>query len=166
MALSNKTWTNLLIASLALNLFLVALIGVHVLGRRSHQRRFDERHLRDEAQREGALRDRRPGREDEAGAGLLRHMVDVLGGPKDARVRAVLADEHATRRETQAALLAARHEVHEALVAEPFDAERLGNALGKLRETSSKQQADAQSALVTLARQLTPEERARLRKRP
>jgi uncharacterized membrane protein len=179
MALSNRTWTILLLGSLGLNLFLLGTIAVHVVKRRAH---LAERHAgaepagherggpprlhegRDRPGDDGPSRDgpRGPGMEGAGGPPLMRRLVRVAGGPRDPRVRKAWDAEHAELSALRGAVQTARQEVDAALVAEPFSAERLGAALSRLHESSSRAQAQSQKAVVTLASELTPQERSRL----
>ena len=61
---------------------------------------------------------------------------------------------------------AAREQVREALVAEPFDPAQLEAALARLRERSAAIQLDMHRGLVESARTLTPEQRNRLAESP
>lgn len=61
---------------------------------------------------------------------------------------------------------AAREQVRETLVAEPFDPAKLEAALTRLREQSSAIQLDMHRGLVESARNLTPEQRRRLADSP
>lgn len=139
----NKKWTIVLAASLALNCFLLGVIAVHAV--RRPQRVFGP-----------AL--------DERGAPpmLLGELVRGLGGPHDPRVEELWRSRRGELHEVRREIAQARREVKTALATEPFNREALQAALDKLNQTLSHAQQRSSDAVITLAEQLRPEERARI----
>jgi len=154
-----------LIASLMLNAFLAGSLLTHFV--RAH--RGPEHHGYGRPGAEGPHRMRggdgqrwdRP-----AEARLLRDVVQVLGGPHDARVRATLDQERPRMMAHRGRMQRAQANVRIALGAEPFDAARLSAALSELAREAATRQEEAQRSLVRLGAQLTAAERSRLRSLP
>jgi uncharacterized membrane protein len=97
-----------------------------------------------------------------AEAQLLRDVVQVLGGPRDARALAALTQGRERMKAHRQRMEQAQHGVRRALAAEPYDEAELTAALAELREVAAAGQREAQETLVGLGRQLTAQERARL----
>lgn len=141
-----RRWPLLLAISAALNLFLLGAVTVHL----SHHAGF----------REGA-HPRGPAPSAE-GPHLWREMVHVLGGPHDPRVQRLWGERRGELRQVRKDARAAREALSDALTREPFDEKALEAALDQMHALTSQTQLRAQSALLSLARELTPEERRHL----
>jgi Spy/CpxP family protein refolding chaperone len=85
-----------------------------------------------------------------------------LAGPLDAQVRGVMERHREALRAQREQLRDARAAVHVALTSEPFDAEALKSALGRLRQMTDQSQALMHAALIEIAPSLTHEQRERL----
>lgn len=141
-----RRWALLLTLSAGLNLFLLGAAIVHLL------------HYPGGG--EGA-RPRGPAPSAE-GSGLLRDMVHALGGPEHPKIRQLWGERRGEVRQLRRELRDAREALGEALTREPFDEKAVERALNHMHELTSQTQQRAQSALLSLARDLTPEERRRL----
>ncbi|HSC88391.1 MAG TPA: periplasmic heavy metal sensor [Polyangiaceae bacterium] len=169
MALSNKVWSVVLVASLGLNLFCLGLFAAHALRRRAHPHAPHEHEMM-AAPPHGPVGGPHPhagprdaGREGEEGGGiLLRRLVRAAGGPSDARVRRAWEGSRAALGGARSELASARREVERTLLEEPFQPAHVEEALEKLRRSSAALQAESHRTLTTLAAELTPEERKRL----
>jgi uncharacterized membrane protein len=106
----------------------------------------------------------RGARRGPAEAQLLRDVVQVLGGPRDPRAIAVLAQGREGMSAHRQLMTEAQDDVRQALAAEPYDDVRLAAALAHLREVEERGQKHAQETLVRLGRQLTAQERSLLRR--
>lgn len=96
---------------------------------------------------------------------FLRELIDSLGGPRDPRVRQWREESRDDIRQFQQEMREARSSVQAALIQEPFNEKSLETALQKLHTVSQGAQAHSHTALLSLARQLSPEERAQLARR-
>lgn len=99
---------------------------------------------------------RGPGLDPAMGIG---RMMRVL--PKEQRENAMDRDGRRAIRASLVELRQAQRAVDLALVAEPFDSERLSAALAAFRERFAASQAHSHAALVNIAAQLSPTERER-----
>lgn len=97
---------------------------------------------------------------------LLRQMIQIMGGPKDPRIARLREERHTEIRRIRSEMQAAHKRVREALTSEKPNEAELQEALKNLRKTAFESQARAQEGIVTLARLMTVEERARLRALP
>ena len=132
----------------ALNFFLLGLIAVHVI-----------RPARDHIERRRELGGA------EGSPAMLREMMHALGGPKDLRVQKMWASHRGEWRAARQEMKLARAEVRAALATSPFDARKLEEALARLHEATSRAQARSRAAVVTLANELSPEQRQHLGRR-
>lgn len=135
----------MLLASLGLNLFLAGFLAARLWGGPGHPppgRPFGPRELVVAARQAGA-------------EGQVRELMQ--------RRREGLRKHHGQMR-------AARAEVHAALLAEPFDAARLREALDRVHSGTADAQSAVHEAFVELAQGMTPAQRkalaAQLRRRP
>lgn len=124
-----------LVASLALNLFLLGFVAA--------------RHLREH----GDL-DRRP-------TGAFR-LDRALRDSELTELRQTMRKRMAEQRPARMELRRARHEVRSALEAEPFERARLEAVLSDLRARSLEVQQGMHQVFVDVAQDLTPEQRRRL----
>jgi uncharacterized membrane protein len=160
--LAGKSVGVALVVSLMINAFFAGSMLTHFL--RVHR---GGPHHRIEPRSAGA---RGPAlRRGERGAGrgpaeaqLLRDVIQVLGGPSDARALATLAEGRERMASHRQRVEQAQLGVRRALAAEPYDEAQLTSALSQLREATATGQREAQETLVRLGRQLTAEERSRL----
>lgn len=173
--------TLFLIASLALNIFLGGVLGGKLLSEREQTvpiaalgkndetpGRVRQPHLdRDKPPHRKGADARRRGRPDSEGPSdllLLRQMIRIMGGPKDERISKLHEERRDEIHRVRSDMQAAHRRVHEALTAEELNKAELDEALKNLRKTAFESQARAQEGILTLARLMTPEERAKLRK--
>jgi len=96
---------------------------------------------------------------------MMRHMIQVMGGREDPRVKKIWTSSKGTMRTLRKELRASHDNVHETLTGETFDKEALQNALQELGEKSRAGQEFAQNQVVELAEMLTPEERKKLKEK-
>lgn len=87
-----------------------------------------------------------------------------MGGKTDPRVQAIWKKHRQETMTGREALRKAQKAVKNAMLQEPFEAQVLEQALAEVSRQSRESQNQAQSALAGLAAQLSPEERARLKK--
>jgi len=92
----------------------------------------------------------------------LRGVVRVMGGRKDARVRAIWQDGHAQLRARHQRLRAAQADLDQALIRVPYAEPAVRAALLKVRTEAQGIQELSGDSLLELMRQLTPEERSQL----
>lgn len=97
---------------------------------------------------------------------LLRQMIQIMGGPTDPRIARLREERRSEIRRIRAEMQAAHKRVRDALTSEKSDEAELQEALKNLRKTAFEAQARAQEGILTLARLMTAEERARLRNLP
>lgn len=97
---------------------------------------------------------------------LLRQMIQIMGGPKDPRIVHLREQQREDLRRVRSEMQAAHKRVRDALTSEKADEDELRESLKHLRKTAFESQARAQEGILTLARLMTPEERARLRDLP
>jgi uncharacterized membrane protein len=91
-------------------------------------------------------------------------MSRIMGGPKDPRISQLRDERRDEIQRIRSEMQRAHRRVHEALTAdEPSDKE-LHDALKNLRKTAFESQARAQEGILTLAKLMTPDERAQLRR--
>jgi uncharacterized membrane protein len=140
MNLSVRNCTVVLFVSLALNLFLAGMLGAGWV-------------KRDGAHSTG----REPGPSE-----MLFHAREALGQGQHPRLRSVLDARRPALVEHRRAMRAARDEVRQSLESEPFDPERLSQALAALRRETTSSQAVLHESLVELARGMNVEQRRRL----
>jgi|SRR6187402_894152 len=146
--------TLLLVISLGINVFAVGvLVGPHVRHRMG-PRPFDL-----DAHRGPPLG---PGSREPLPA--LRGVVKVMGGRKDARVRAMWDQRHGTMQVRKRQLALAQAQLEQSLVSSPYSEPAVLAALDLVRsEAQGVAQLSGQS-LLELMRQLTPEERVELKR--
>lgn len=151
--MNQRTLRYTLIGSIVLNAFLLGVISVHAVSRRSS---FGWRGRGVEATA-GAAGDAR-------GQRLFRELVRAAGGPSDPRVRALWSGQRQHLGEVRGALFSSREKVLAALEQEPFNREALARALEEAEQ--ARQHADhvATEGALDLAAKLTLEERRGLRK--
>lgn len=94
---------------------------------------------------------------------LFRQMIQIMGGPKDPRISRLREERRDEVRRIRTDMHAAHKRVHEALTADEPNEQDLHDALKNLRKTAFESQARAQEGILTLARLMTPKERAKLR---
>jgi hypothetical protein len=160
--LAGKKLGTLLVLSSMANAFLAGSLVTHFM--RGHRR--PDHHAERRAGEPGR---RGPGgpRWDGAPEGRLLHdLVDALGGPRDARVRAALGQGRARMTAHRTRLERAQAGVRSALGAEPYDQSRVTAALAELNRELEARQQEAQTTLIALGAQLTAEERSQLRLAP
>ena len=163
--LSGKGPTVVLVVSLMLNAFLAGSLLTHFV--RAHRGAEHHGYGRPGAEGPHRMRGGDGQRWDRpVEARLLRDVVQALGGPHDARVRATLDQERPKMTAHRARMQRAQANVRIALTAEPFDEARLSAALTELAREAATRQAEAQRSLVRLGSQLTAAERSRLRSLP
>lgn len=129
--------------SLTLNVFCIGLLAAPLLTQRPEAA-------------EGAERLERAGRP------LLFRAGEVLGRRDDPRLRQLMLRHRPELRERRRALRAARAELRASLESDVWSEARLAAALRGLREETLASQELLHQALLELARELTPEQRARL----
>ena len=93
---------------------------------------------------------------------MLFHAREALGQGQYPRLRSVLDARRPALVEHRRAIRAARDEVRQSLESEPFDPERLSQALAALRRETTSSQAVLHESLVELARGMNIEQRRRL----
>jgi|GEM_PF-2126897 len=160
--LAGKGFGAALVVSLMLNAFFAGSIATHYL--RGHR---GAAHHRPHGGDDG------PGPRGEHGmrqgppeARLLRDVVRALGGPRDPRALAALAEGRQKLANHRRRMEEAQTGVRRALAAEPYDEAELAAALAQLRQAAEAGQKDAQETLAGLGRQLTAKERSVLRASP
>lgn len=130
--------------------------------RHSHQDRTKSHRPQDlDAHRRGGPRDHKA--EGPSDLFLLRQMIRIMGGPKDPRISNLHEERRDEIHRIRSEMQAAHRRVHEALTAEEPDEQELQASLKNLRKTAFESQARAQEGILTLAKLMTPEERAKLR---
>ncbi len=92
---------------------------------------------------------------------ILR-MAERLPEPARAEARAILESRGAEIGEAIRALRGARRAAHDALVAEPFDAARLGTRFEELRTRAGAAHALVHQAMAELAERVDPETRRQI----
>lgn len=185
-----------LLASLGLNIFLAGILGGQLLSGNAHRAEVRSRIAKHERlgktdKGKSSTRDRaappddrkRPPHRDavsghhHGSAGpyqvegpsdlfLLRQMIQIMGGPKDRRILRLREERKDEIHRIRAEMQGAHKRVHEALTSEKSNDAELQDALKNLRKTAFESQARAQEGILTLAKLMTPEERAELRKLP
>lgn len=95
------------------------------------------------------------------GHDVLHMMVGVMGGPKDPRAQPVVEQGRKSRQEKRHELLGHRRQLTEILREKPFSEARFADALAQLGRSLEGARGAMDSTLVTLAAQMTPEERER-----
>lgn len=130
---------------------------------------FSDRDDRTPTQRRDGRRGGEPGKRGGAEGPddlvLLRRMVQIMGGPNDARVQKLREASREDIREIRREMRAAHQRVEQALSAEPLDEEALRAALTELSEKGTLARTRAQTGIVKLATLMTPEERKKLREK-
>jgi len=94
----------------------------------------------------------------------LRGVVRVMGGHKDARVRAIWDAHHGPMRARHEQLRAAQMELDQALVSLPYTEPAVRAALHRVRTEAQGIQELSGDSLLELMAKLTPEERAKLKR--
>lgn len=168
MSTNSKKWAIALAISVGLNLFLA---GLFVAGRYRHGFSGGPPHPVPSAESAGPHA-ARPGfpeknfdaRRTNANEGqlFLRELIQALGGPQDPRVKKIWGTRQQDLFKYRESSQASREAVQSALTREPFDAEALRLALHDLQKTTDEAQARSAEAIVSLAGELTPEERRAL----
>ncbi len=130
-----------LIASLALNLFLAGLVGM--------------RYWREHQWRSG----------DRAMMGPIGRISQGLPESGRTKVKAVIESRREQIREQGREYRRARGEAMQALAAEPFDRPTVDAAFAEARRRADAMSAIMQSAMIDASAQLSPEERKAFRER-
>src|SRR5690606_6973124 len=91
-----------------------------------------------------------------------RHMVRIMGGPADPRLKQLREKRKSDMIEMRREVHAAHERVRAALSTEDANEKELAEALKHLRKTTFEAQARAQEGILLLASLMTPEERKRL----
>lgn len=153
--MKQRTLNLILVGSITLNAFLLGVIGMHVFSRRGvmHERKGWGG---DSANAESIAEQRGPR--------LLRGLVRAAGGPQDPRVKALWAGRRQQLGPVREHIDGARQRVEQRLVQEPFDREALRQALAEALAARHRADELANEGVLQLAEQLTPEERAGLRR--
>jgi uncharacterized membrane protein len=140
MNLSAHKLTVLFLFSLGLNLFLAGMLTVGWLRRPCVEQA------------------RRP----PGAAEMLFRARDAVGHERHPQLSALLSRRKPALIARRRAVRAARSEVRQALVSEPFDEERLGRGLAALRRETTKSQEVLHASLVDIARGMDDKQRRRL----
>ena len=94
---------------------------------------------------------------------MVRDLVQVMGGRHDPRVAETFKLRRPAMKMRSKEIRAAHQELTDTLTAASFSKSRLEAVLERLNAQTLSAQQDAQKAVVQLAEQLTPEERAKLK---
>jgi uncharacterized membrane protein len=151
-----KVLTALFSLSVALNIFFLGVAGARLVHRLKHADLASHRAGEPGGHRPEAFGPPGPHR-------TVRDLVQVMGGKNNPRVEAVwqeqrgrLHNRHLDRQNTHKALT-------QALTHDPYSEQELRAVLQKLNDEALAVQQGAQSAVVQLAAQLTPQERHQLK---
>lgn len=139
-----RRWFGLaLFASLAVNLFLVGIVVGGLASGRSHGLPF--------------------GGPPRGGPDMVRGgQFHQLSEPAREKMAAILEDRSDAMRERVRAMRAAQRDAARVLAADTYDADKAAAALRTLRMRTEELQAEIHAALSVVAKDLSPEERARL----
>lgn len=164
-----------LFGSLAVNLFLLGVLAVPLFhgranfrGRPPHPSPY-EKHGRLDGHPPGEeirRKDERAGPPMEADTGeqrLLRELVELLGGPADARVRPILEKNRDERKSQKRTILEARRDAGRALTNIPFSEQELETKLSAIADAENQRKLAAHRTVLALALLLTDAERAKLK---
>jgi uncharacterized membrane protein len=90
---------------------------------------------------------------------VTRMLLQQLPEERREALRPLVRDQFRSIRPSVGGIREAQRDIEAALVAEPFDPEKLEEALGAFRTHLSRSQETSHAAFVGLARSLSPEER-------
>lgn len=134
---NSRGWRRALLVSIALNLFLAALVGAHLA-------------------RKGW------GAEEDLNKPHIERMAATLPAADAAKLRAQFQADEAIITPARAAYRAARDKVGAAFLAEPFDPAAADRALKELREVRFTLEIALHQALTKAAQQMSPAGRAKI----
>lgn len=152
--MKQRTLNLILVGSITLNAFLFGVVGMHLVSKRGvmHERKGCPDVVAAESIGE------------QRGPRLLRGLVRAAGGAKDPRVQALWAGRRQQLSPLREQMTGAQQRVEQALVREPFEREALRQALADALAARHRADELANEGVLQLADQLTPAERATLRR--